>query len=99
MNVEFLVKETAVCSERIQLYSLDGWRWFSDKGDALRCQLASEKFFAARKRSLRRTNTFLGPRSERAELRRRLREEEQRETSSVEQKQRRNAAFESSAAG
>ena len=43
---------------RLTLYSVDAARWFSNKGDALRCEKDREKFWRCRKRSLKRTATF-----------------------------------------
>ena len=58
MNVEVLTKQTIACGQEFTLYSVDGWRWYSQKDDALRCQKQSELFWQQAKKSILKSGTF-----------------------------------------
>jgi hypothetical protein len=48
-----------VCGTVVTVHSLDGWRWYSDKQQAIRDQREREKFWRQSRRSLKKSSTFM----------------------------------------
>ncbi len=58
MATEFLTKEIVVYDEPIVMFSLDGWRWSSNRNEIMECERRREKLVAEMARSLKRSATF-----------------------------------------
>jgi hypothetical protein len=51
MESNLRTRDTQVCGKPIVVFSLDGWRWFSDKREAEHCEQRRQKFLSERAQS------------------------------------------------
>jgi len=58
MQAEFFEKETIVEGQTFKLFSLDRWRWSTDKNEIAECERRREKLLAEMARSIKRTAAF-----------------------------------------
>ncbi len=55
---KFREREIVVHGQPMRVYSADGWRWFSDREEAVNCGQKREQFLESMARSLKKSSTF-----------------------------------------
>jgi hypothetical protein len=71
MSAEIFSKQILVCGSTVTVFSVDRWRWFSNRAEALQYAAKWSKIWDESKKSMKRQGTYLSTNGERRRRRRR----------------------------